>query len=586
MRRLITIVLVLLTLSFSGSRLEAEQAPPGVLSIVPADAWAVTWVRHTAEMDQKLNTLAQQLNFPMFFPQPLVMGVSMLGFPYGLDSTGGVGLVVLPAPSFDVLQNHTVALFPTKDFKQLVSLLELTEVEPGISKTMLHDQEVFLAHKTGYALLSLSPDAIKAVLASKTSFASKLSKHQLKHYAKDDLVIWINAAPIINSEPFQAVAPMLQMVGGFGLDMLKQLRTMALSLRITPAGLQFGFYMDSISGSEVFRVIASQRGQTGSLMLGIPQDRMVLSYGAVWNEESARFAADMIAKSLDTPQLQMLKLEPTKLEQFKTTLLSLARGARAVCFGVSQLPEGPSGLFSLAKVATVEGDSKQILASLAELVALVKGGLILDEQAAPFLSLLEYKPAAETIDGVSVDHLFFNLTGGFADEADAMPREIAMALKILGKEGILFRLGAVDAKNVAMTFGGGAERFRTVAALVKGKKAPLADDPGIQRCQAYLPSSRSEEGYLAVDHLLSLITVIAKIADEPMPPLSLGKLNAPVAFASEPVEPGGWQSECFIPMELMIAAKDLYTNATTPTPDQTGTPPDDAQMQKEKGMGN
>ncbi len=556
MKRLMVTTLMLPVLALSPAGLRAEEGPSDVLAVAPADAWAVLCVRHMGEMDQKLNSLIQQLNAPIPFQNPITMGLSMLGFISGVDNAGGIAVVIPAVPSFQGMQLQGTLLLPVKNLKDLLSLMEPVEVEPGISKVMLQNQETFVAQKGSHAVLGPSLEEVKAIKNGTTSVRSKLNAYQAKHYEKDDLLLWVNAEAITTSEAFKAVMPALQ---GLNFDpaMLAQMRTLALSLRIAPAGLGLGMYVDAIPGTDADKTLGSQRGTNDSLLLGLPKERYLFAYGAVSNKEAGEMGAGMLAKALNNPQLQALKLDPAKLERAKAILTAMVKPLRTLSVGISGLPEGPDGVVALTKVTGVEGDAKQIMTSFAELIALVKGGLITDERAAPVLAALEYRPGAETIGGVAVDHLSFDLAKAFGPDAEKAQQAVAVISKVLGKDGLLVRTGAVDATHLIMTFGGGAERFKTVAALVKEKQAPLADDGGVQRSRATLPSIRTAEAYLAVDQLLSVIGAVAKAADQPMPPLSLGELNAPVALATEPVETGGVQAEVFVPMELVIAVKDL-----------------------------
>ena len=556
MKRLFALALLLVTVVLPTVPLRAAEGPADVLAAAPSEAWAVIYVRQVGEMDQKLNSLVQQLNAPIPFQNPVTMGLSMLGFVSGVDNAGSVGIVLLPSPSFQALEDHAALLIPTQDPKALLSLMEPTEVEPGVSKVMLQNQEVFVGQKGGHAVLSSSTDALKMVLVSKTSVRSKLSAYQAKHVEKDDLVIWLNAQAVTTSDAFKTVAPLLQ-AANIDASMLTDLRTLALSLRLSPAGLGLGAYVDAIPGTACEKSMSSQKGTAGSLLLGLPKERYVVGYGAVTSKEASEMGANMLSKLMDNPQLQAMKLDAAKLTQAKTIVTALLKSSRGIAVSVSGLPEGPDGLITLTKVATIEGDAKQMLASVAELIGIIKGGLITDEAAAPILAAIEYKAGAENIGGASVDHLVFDLAKAMAKEGEQAQEAVAAVAKVLGKDGILFRMAAVDATHVVMTFGGGAERFKSVAALVKDKQTPLADEGGIQRSRAHLPATRNAEGYLAVDQLLNVISAIAKAVDAPMPPLSLGELNAPIAVGAEPAEPGGAQMEAFVPMELVIAVKDL-----------------------------
>ncbi|MCP4589335.1 MAG: hypothetical protein GY842_01190 [bacterium] len=565
MKRLLSVAVAGLLIAGVAAPLPAEASASDVLALAPADAWAVICVRNLGEMDQKLNTFIQQTNAPIPVQNPLSMGLSMFGFISGVDSTGSVGMVVLPGPSFQDLQARTVLLIPTNNLDELLSLLEPEEVEPGVCKVMIQNADVFVAHKQSHAIVGASVESVKTVLAAPANVRTSLSAHQLKAFNQDDVTVWLNAQAITTGEAYAAMLPVLQAIN-VNVEMLADVRTAALSLRLEPQGIVVGGYADAKPGTPMFRGMASQKGTEGSLLVGLPRERSVLSYGAVSSKEASAAGANMLSQMLENPQVQALGLDPVKIKEVVALLEKQFERMRGVAVNVCALPEGPDGLVSMVKVVTVDGDPREVLSHTAELVASVKGGLIPQEGAAGVLDALAYRSGAETLAGVSVDHLVVDLTKAVDPDDPETEAWLGQITKVLGKEGILVRLAAVGEHHVVVTFGGGAARFEQVAGLVSAGQAPLAQDGGIQRTGAQLPAPRSAEGYLQVDQLLDLIATIARVADAQMPPLSLGELNAPIAFGAQPVEPGGIQAVVFIPMELVIAVKDLAMGMATAIP--------------------
>jgi hypothetical protein len=147
-----------------------------------------------------------------------------------------------------------------------------------------------------------------------------------------------------------------------------------------------------------------------------------------------------------------------------------------------------------------------------------------------------------------VDHLTVNL-----DEIDDMDEEEVEEVKeVIGKEGVLIRIGAVDATRVVATFGGGPARFEAVVKTAKSGEAPLAKDPGIVKTSKAMLSPRTSEGYLAVDNLIQLIRVIGEALDEDPFPVTMKKVDAPAGMVSASVSANAQQTDVFIPMELIM----------------------------------
>ena len=260
---------------------------------------------------------------------------------------------------------------------------------------------------------------------------------------------------------------------------------------------------------------------------------------------------------LNNPMLAMqLQLDPEKLKRLTDIIGGMVGGMRKLAFSVSALPSGPDGLIALTKVVTVEGGAADRCTQVAEIMQVISSGLIQGEQAGDVkeaMEVVKYTAAAETLSGVQVDHLAVNVE----QIAEASEEWVAQLRKVVGKEGILFRMAAVDDKRIAVTFGGGKDRMQRVIDLVKSGAAPLSADEGIKRATASLPRTRSLEGYLAVDNLIATIIAISKAVDQAddAPP-AFPEVNAPVAVVGGPAGKTGYQMDVAVPMELVVAVKD------------------------------
>ena len=78
----------------------------------------------------------------------------------------------------------------------------------------------------------------------------------------------------------------------------------------------------------------------------------------------------------------------------------------------------------------------------------------------------------------------------------------------------------------------------------------------LERTAEALPKKRAQEGYLALDTGAKLVSEIAKIIDEPLP-FAVPEVNAPIVIAASMTGKTGQQSDVFIPMEVIMAAKDV-----------------------------
>ena len=535
-----------------------------ILAGVPGNAWAVLCVRNVGELDHKLMKLAQQLNVPPM--SPLSMAKGMLGMIEGVDDNGGVAMVLMPVPNIMDPSQGMAILVPCQDFTALTSMMEPEDVGEGVSRVLLAGEESYIAPHGAFAVLGPSPAPLKAVLAAKDSpnFGKGMTKHQLERFAGDDLTLWINMEGLTADPGVQGMLTSLAMMSGgsFKTEELKDIQNLAMTVRLEQSGLRLGFYAGMKEDTEQAKTIAS--GPTGSktLLTGLPQDDFVVAFGSEASKEQAAKSAKDFAGMLNNPMVAMqLQADPEKLKRLSDIVVGMVGGMRHLAFSISGLPAGPDGLIGLAKVVTVEGDAPAKCAQVAEIIQLISSGLVQGEQAGEVeeaMSMIKYTPAAETLGGVKVDHLAINI-----DQMEEVAEEdFAKVKKVVGKEGILFRMAAVDDKRIAATFGGGKERMQKVIELIKSGGAPLSADEGIKRVAATLPRQRSVEGYLAVDRLIATIITIAKAIDqaEGAPP-AFPSINAPLALVGGPVGKGGYQVDVSLPMEFIVAAKDYAASA-------------------------
>lgn len=232
-------------------------------------------------------------------------------------------------------------------------------------------------------------------------------------------------------------------------------------------------------------------------------------------------------------------------------------------------------MFALSVILDTSS-SKQWLGLAAKAVEISKKLLAdasadwIDEDVKMAISAIAYDTEKESIGGVKVSHLKFDLSK--IDELDE--DDLEQMLKVIGKEGILFRLAEVDAKHVVVGFGGGAESMGRLIESARSDAAGLADDPGIKKVRAHLTSERASEFYISVDRIVNVLSRVAKALDEEELPIKMPSIDAPLGISST----GGseWNRvDVFVPTELMVAVKNailgMMMGGGQPTPHSPST---------------
>lgn len=544
-----------------------RRSPQDVLAVVPGESWAVLCVPSLSRLDQKLNTFSQQLQLPMMGP-PLGMAKMMLGVMGGFDDAGGLALALLPIHDVTEVGKSIVVFVPITSFDDLVAPMSPQPAEKGMTKLYFLEQETYAAPFGKFAVMAQNPESLTRVLKAKKSFRDLLSEDRIARVEEDDITLWGNLKAFTSTELFATYATMLEQLNVDPKD-IRQINTAALSIRFDEAGLNFGAHFDADTASDLGRVLAATRSTDESTLIGLPDEPYLVATGSFVSEAAAKRASNLMSKALGLVTRQAGE-QKELLEGLWKTVSELVGNVRRSAVSVVVLPEGSDGLVGITAVITTDGAGKRVLAAVRKSVASLKDAFAGDAQVAPYTGLVTHTSAAETVAGLAVDHLKIKLPFEPGSE------EKTRADKILGSEGLLFRFVGIDDNRVAVAFGGGTARLNKVIEAVKSGSAPLARDRGIQWVAPHLPKSRSSELYIAVDRVLKLIAAIGEAVDDPLPlPADLPDVNAPVAVVTAPRPPAGAQSELFIPIPLLKAAKDVAMSQllAPPPPQQRQAPP-------------
>lgn len=540
------LVLLMMTLA-----VRAAEPPEDVLAVVPEEAWVVFAAPKIGDLDKKLTGLVQQLLNQSISPLGVLR--NQLGLIAGIRDDAGGAVVLMPVEG-DPMKSIAF-LVPTTDLKELLSVMEPEDAGDGLSKVMLAGSTTYAAAKGGFAVLARSADLVKKIVKSEGRFSSKCAPPQLKRFAADDVSLLVNVEAAASSPLAQQFLAFMA-ANKVDTSWLTELRALQISLRFDPKGIRLGAYADSKPGSRTARIAASQIATDKSLLVGLPKENYVLALGSGLSAEGAVESAKAL-ENLLSAAIAQAGPDAEPLARISQKCLAILGRARGAALTVSALPEGPQGLVGLACVTTFEGGATQALAEIGKIVESVNE--LLASKAGEKLdgALLELTPSAEKAGAADVARLLVRTDRIKEMNADAR----GVLQKVVGEEGLVLRLAAVDSDRLAVTFGGGLSRTQTVVNLARENQSPLDEDAGINSLRQILPKERSAEMYVAVDRLLKLAKDVARVTDAEFPPINVPELPAPVGIASAPAGKTGTQSEVYFPMELIQAIRDLMLAA-------------------------
>lgn len=556
---------------------QARDSLKEALAAIPGDAMAFVCVPSIQALDADYQEAVVSLELQPFVQPPYNSLVSalktfmpMLG---GLDETGPLTIVLMPAASLAELQMTQAVLVPTKDPKAMVEAMMGQPGEEGLWTVNLMGQPAHVAIGQGHLILAQQARIVKAIKDSKSNIAGKLKSAEKKALEGLDLVVWMDAdrffkllKPMV--DPFlTSMVMMQQAAGGFeaksaemnkkGIDMfLEGTSSFSLGLALDKGGVGLRFAIGAKPGSGMVNKL-TMKPTSASLLAGLPSSKYLLAFGETIHPAQVSASLEdldvWLAPPADAEEIDAEKMK--QLEGLIKEAVTLWTGLRG---SVDALPPGPDGLFGVSLIVDT-ADSTKSLELKSKMVELGKG-LLADmakkeeeDVLGQVSGAIEYKQEVEEIAGVKVTHLAFDL----AKIEDIEEEDRDDILKVIGKEGVLFRMAPVNPKRVVVSFGGGKAQMATLIEQAKKDTAPLEEDTGIKKVTGALPTPAASVGYVAADRILASVNQVMTALDEEKLPVQMPPLDAPLALATTGGD--GWaQFDLFFPTELLVASKNAF----------------------------
>jgi len=594
-RRMLSLALVLAVpgslLAQAPAPAAAKADPIAVLKAIPADASGFVAIPSLQKLDENVNGIAQQLQLVGLIPSPLEYLKSSTGLTTGLNERAGVAFVILnlgDTKTPEAIADKLVILLPATNADALIKALGGTEKEGDFTRVTLMGQPSLAAARGDYVVAAEKADTLKAYMSAQGgSIDRTLSPDRLKAFEESDLFAWANPSTVSKElqgalqDGLKDLMNQLNAMGGRGASdngqaeqiavLVEQTDEIALSLSVNPKnGLVISYFTKARAGTDLAKQMATVRPARGSLLNGLPSDQILVAVGGAGaaGDATALMHLDQAFSQAIEVWAELLesggvKIEKAQLEPLKSSVVKLIGNLDRFGLSISGLPiEGNEGRLGLVLNAKVR-NSREWLAEARKLfeqgkelaIQAAKGEGVAEDKIQAVVASVAWKEGAETVDGVAVDHFVIDLDKLAAEEA--AQQELEMVKSFIGREGVLFRLAAVDQNTVVITFGGGKKRFTDVVALAKQDDAPLAKSTEIQKVAKRLPQDgRVLEAYVSIENLLNLISSTFAQMGTPLPfPLAL-RNAAPIAFTTNKVGETGQQSELLVPMELIVSVKE------------------------------
>jgi len=550
-------LMLILAAGWIGQPAPARGADADVLKAVPENAWGVLIIRNLGELDQKLMALFQQLNVPPM--SGLMLAKGSLGLAEGINDNGSAAVIFMPGAAVMAEPQKSLAiLVPTTDYAALTKNLAPEDAGEGISKVMIAMEESYIAQHGGFVVAGPAPESVKAILsaANGPGLGAAWTPHQLERFKQDDITLMLNLKSVLGDPAIAGMIVGMAAMSGQQVtqEQLQEWETVTITLRLEKDGARLGVYMGFKEGSETAQIWATGETTTKSMLTGLPGEQYVFAFGTLQDAASAQKMAEKIEKDFQK-NMAMLPPEVDRAKMTETIGLmsGMFRDMRDLSVSVTALPTGADGLVGFAKVVTFEKGAVEKCGKIAEILQAV-GAAVPMPEVQQALKAIKYSAGEEKVGGVNVDHLVIAV-----DQMEGVDQESFQKFKkVVGGDGLLFRVAAIDDKRVVATLGGGSTRLQHVIELVQGNAAPLSANEGIKKAAAMLSNNRYFEGYLAADNAVNLASEIAKAVGEEPVPFPVPAVD-PLAMVMSPAGKSAVQTDIAIPMSFIVAAKNLAT---------------------------
>lgn len=539
----------------------AASARAQAIRELPADAIVVIKVNNLQSISGKIAAMAKQMKLDELMPplaDPLGALRQQLNIREGLNGAGDL-IVGIYEPA-GTGEPDMVVLVPVSDFKAFLGNMKDVKEEGGIASFTWpgESEPTFAAARGGFAAVSTRKELLTKPAAGvePTAFAAK-------HLASADMAAYVNIKPLAakalpalrNERPNMMkqieaglatapgmnpkFAPVIKALVSQCLNVaegaLETTQSAVLAVNIGKSGITATLAAEFVPDSYIGKMMASMKHADSSLLTGLPSGRKFLLYGGMVIDSAImlRLLEDFTGPIVK--ELEAAGPDAKPIIDLIESSKNMLKASESAAFAYVA-PAGPIGQQgAIQSVALMRGDAAKLAEIQKGQMQGVAGLMKLLPQTPGTSMTFEVKPAAKTVDGVSLDQATMQF------KVDPNTPEGAMAAQVVnliyGPGGWTGYMGAVDAKTCVQVMGGGDELLGQVIAAVKKQDAGVAEAQYVKAVDAQLPAKRIATYYLAVDNIASTIMqymaafgmpVQAKIAPDLSPVATAISAEGPV----------------------------------------------------------
>jgi hypothetical protein len=502
------------------------------LKQLPANPILVIKMNNPEGISKKLADWSQKLglaNFDPAFGNPLGALKKQLnlkeGAEGGLDGKGEiiVGIYEPPQPTDEPL---VVALLPVSDYKAFLGNLANLKTEGEVSSFTLPDeQEPFYTANWGkFAAITPTKD-----LLTKKPEGVEVSGAATKQLDSNDVTVFANmkvisakalpkfreGKPMVlqgldaelkrNPQMNQKFTPVIKTVVNQFLAGVEQVlidtESATFGINIAPQGITTSLQAEFAADSYCGKTVASFKNSNASFTTGLPARKYFAFGGSVMDPKvTAKVMDDILG-----PIQKDLAALGDDTKGLLTAIDSMKAGLSTVeSFSFGYVQPTAIGQQSVVQAVLVyEGDAKKLAEAERAYMQASADLFKLMPQAPGMNMAMEVKPAAKTVEGVSLDQ--FSMKFNF----DANTPEAAQAKQMInmfyGPNGLNGYMGALSDRSYLMTMGGDDELLTAALQSAKKKEDVLSQTDLVKSISSQLPKERAIVYYVALDNIATTV---------------------------------------------------------------------------------
>ena len=531
-------IVVILGLWTLPAKAQSQPPPEDILSVIPDDCWGFVVIRNLADLDQKTVQFFEALKVPPV--RPIEMFNTRLNLGPQINPNGSVGVVFVPAESFDQIGSRSVLLFHCTDVDTLLQGFQTEKIQDNLWKADLVWGPTFACRKGSFVLLGSTDQSVLAVRDGSASIRNHLTPAQRTEFESSDIYGFLNGQTLFQSpalaEKFKSWDENRHADSILGADSiwwmdsqwLRQLAAIHWTLNLDNSRILLRANVEPQSNSTLAKILAFGPAENPEPFSTLPNLPTIAALNAQFTPEQRTTFAEQLDKLFQSEKITT-NTDPKKLESARAKIRELVNSIQGSEWSLNQIPENQSGVLGLLMTLQV-ADSQAWLSNLQNIVSILDQGLFTKPQSNPYYQKITWQPDADEISGCKIHHL----TIEWPTRENSKPKDATATLDYpaaWGGSTLLIQLAAPNPNTVLCCVGGYPQIMGQLLYADRDQVSTLQTNEEIATLKSIGIAQHQLIGVFSVEQWITLKRTLARLQDmvESVPE-RMEPVHAPVGF--------------------------------------------------------